>query len=126
MTLLQKEEQVEFQGKNVALYVGGAFAFGLGIWATLGSTKAEEYFAGYLLEQSLSVDNLFVFILVFNYFKTPVEAQSKVNRVSVTRCSLICQKSFAQNEGAQASAISPRSRGKQSKINQPSCQDLEL
>lgn len=37
-----------------------------------------EYFAGYLLEQSLSVDNLFVFILVFDYFKTPVEYQNKV------------------------------------------------
>ena len=37
-----------------------------------------EYFAGYLLEQSLSVDNLFVFILVFKYFKTPVEYQSTV------------------------------------------------
>jgi predicted tellurium resistance membrane protein TerC len=73
-------EQVEFRGKNVAIYVGGAFAFGLGIWATLGSTKAQEYFAGYLLEQSLSVDNLFVFILVFNYFKTPIEIQSKVGR----------------------------------------------
>jgi TerC family integral membrane protein len=37
-----------------------------------------EYFAGYLLEQSLSVDNLFVFILVFDYFKTPAEYQNKV------------------------------------------------
>lgn len=52
--------------------------FGFGIWATLGPLKAQEYFAGYLLEQSLSVDNLFVFILVFNYFKTPPEAQGKV------------------------------------------------
>jgi predicted tellurium resistance membrane protein TerC len=43
-------------------------------WLTLsqGAEKAQEYFAGYLLEQSLSVDNLFVFILVFNYFKTPL------------------------------------------------------
>ena len=37
-----------------------------------------EYFAGYLLEQSLSVDNLFVFILVFEYFKTPVDYQKTV------------------------------------------------
>ncbi len=43
-----------------------------------GPEKAQEYFAGYLLEQSLSVDNLFVFILVFNYFKTPQAAQKKV------------------------------------------------
>lgn len=43
-----------------------------------GSEKAQEFFAGYLLEQSLSIDNLFVFVLVFNYFKTPIEAQPKV------------------------------------------------
>lgn len=43
-----------------------------------GPEKAQEYFAGYLLEQSLSIDNLFVFVLVFNYFKTPLAAQPKV------------------------------------------------
>lgn len=37
-----------------------------------------EYFAGYLLEQSLSVDNLFVFVLVFRYFATPLESQKTV------------------------------------------------
>ena len=37
-----------------------------------------EYFAGYLLEQSLSVDNLFVFILVFRYFSTPPASQKQV------------------------------------------------
>jgi predicted tellurium resistance membrane protein TerC len=47
-----------------------------------GSEKAQEYFAGYLLEQSLSIDNLFVFVLVFNYFKTPTVAQPKVRRAS--------------------------------------------
>lgn len=48
----------------------------------MGPAKAEEFLAGYLLEQSLSVDNLFVFILVFNYFKTPVESQPKVSQHS--------------------------------------------
>jgi TerC family integral membrane protein len=43
-----------------------------------GSEKAQEFFAGYLLEQSLSIDNLFVFVLVFNYFKTPLEFQPRV------------------------------------------------
>ncbi len=62
----------------LAAWVGAAMAFGGGIWYMEGSQKAQEYFAGYLLEQSLSVDNLFVFILVFNYFKTPEEAQGKV------------------------------------------------
>lgn len=62
----------------MALYVGGALAFCAGIWAVLGRVKAEEFSAGYLLEQSLSVDNLFVFILVFKYFQTPLQAQGKV------------------------------------------------
>ena len=46
---------------------------------TLTQTLA-QFFAGYLLEQSLSVDNLFVFILIFTYFKTPRRDQDKVNR----------------------------------------------
>jgi TerC family integral membrane protein len=45
---------------------------------TEGPEKAQEFFAGYLLEQSLSIDNLFVFVLVFSYFKTPLESQPKV------------------------------------------------
>jgi hypothetical protein len=46
--------------------------------AAHATARPAEYFAGYLLEQSLSVDNLFVFILVFKYFKTPVAYQNKV------------------------------------------------
>jgi len=48
-----------------------------------------EYFAGYLLEQSLSVDNLFVFILVFDYFKTPVEYQNKVLSYGITTAAVL-------------------------------------
>ena len=61
----------------MAAFVGAAVVFGLGIWATLGPDKAAQYFAGYLLEQSLSVDNLFVFVLVFDYFKTDQAGQDK-------------------------------------------------
>jgi len=61
---------------GIALWLGAAVAFGGGVYATLGAAKAEEYFAGYLLEQSLSVDNLFVFVLVFRYFRTPPEGQA--------------------------------------------------
>lgn len=66
------------KGETVALWVGAAVLFGLGIWGFRGGPLAEQYFAGYLVEQSLSVDNLFVFILVFRYFKTPKLAQDKV------------------------------------------------
>ena len=73
----QKTSESEERGELVAAFVGAAVAFGLGIWATLGPEKAAQYFAGYLLEQSLSVDNLFVFVLVFDYFKTDQAGQDK-------------------------------------------------
>ena len=69
--------------KEVAAWVGAATLFGLGIGATMGAEKAEEYFSGYLLEQSLSVDNLFVFVLVFEYFKVPMKQQQKVVRLTI-------------------------------------------
>ncbi len=55
-----------------------ALAFGGFLWWREGSQHALEYFTGYLIELSLSVDNLFVFILIFNYFGVPSEAQPKV------------------------------------------------
>jgi tellurite resistance protein TerC len=55
-----------------------AMVFGLFLWWREGSQHALEYYTGYLIELSLSVDNLFVFILIFNYFGVPSEAQPKV------------------------------------------------
>lgn len=46
--------------------------------SALGLTKAKEFFTGYLIELSLSVDNLFVFLLIFNYFKVPKKYQHRV------------------------------------------------
>lgn len=63
--------------KQLVAYVGAAVAFGGGIWFTMGADSGQEFFAGYLLEQSLSIDNLFVFILIFNFFETTPEAQEK-------------------------------------------------
>lgn len=62
----------------VAIWVGSAVAFGAALYALEGPVKSAEFFAGYILEQSLSVDNLFVFVLVFNYFKTPPSGQTQV------------------------------------------------
>jgi TerC family integral membrane protein len=59
-------------------WVGAAIIFGGGVWATAGATTGEEFFAGYLVEQSLSVDNLFVFLLLFDYFKVPLAYQDRV------------------------------------------------
>ncbi|KAG9453787.1 hypothetical protein H6P81_006691 [Aristolochia fimbriata] len=64
--------------KTVAFWVSAAAIFGVGVGMKEGVGKASEFFAGYLLEQSLSVDNLFVFVLIFKYFKVPVGYQSRV------------------------------------------------
>ncbi|XP_018498931.1 thylakoid membrane protein TERC, chloroplastic isoform X3 [Pyrus x bretschneideri] len=64
--------------RTVALWVCAAVAFGIGVGFKDGVGKASEFFAGYLLEQSLSVDNLFVFVLVFKYFKVPIMYQNRV------------------------------------------------
>ena len=55
-----------------------ALSFGLFLWWREGAQHALEYYTGYLIELSLSVDNLFVFILIFNYFGVPAAAQPKV------------------------------------------------
>lgn len=64
--------------RTVAFWVCAAVAFGVGVGFKDGVGKATEFFAGYLLEQSLSVDNLFVFVLIFKYFKVPLMYQGRV------------------------------------------------
>ncbi|KAK6140329.1 hypothetical protein DH2020_025924 [Rehmannia glutinosa] len=64
--------------RTVGLCVFSAVAFGVGLGFKDGIGKASEFFAGYLLEQSLSVDNLFVFVLIFKYFKVPLNYQNRV------------------------------------------------
>ncbi|XP_057744417.1 thylakoid membrane protein TERC, chloroplastic-like [Arachis stenosperma] len=64
--------------RNVVLWVSAAVAFGVGLGFKEGVDKASEFFAGYILEQSLSVDNLFVFVLIFKYFKVPIMYQNRV------------------------------------------------
>lgn len=55
-----------------------AMIFNYGIYEYMGKVKALEFFTGYVLEKSLSVDNIFVFILVFSFFKVPSSYQHKV------------------------------------------------
>src|SRR5215475_963865 len=62
----------------VGFYVGCAVLFGLGIWQTAGARYAGEFFAGYITEYSLSVDNLFVFVLIMSTFAVPAIHQHKV------------------------------------------------
>jgi len=60
------------------LWLTLALLFDLGIWWTMGSQKALEFMTGYLIEQSLSVDNLFVFIMIFTVFGVRGELQARV------------------------------------------------
>ncbi|MFB9472785.1 TerC family protein [Nonomuraea salmonea] len=60
-----------------ALYVGIALLFGVGVWWFGGSDAGTEYFAGYVTEKALSVDNLFVFLVIMGSFKVPRADQQK-------------------------------------------------
>jgi tellurite resistance protein TerC len=61
-----------------ALWVTLALLFNLGIFLRLGAEPALEFLTGYLLEYSLSVDNIFVFLMIFTYFRVPYLHQHKV------------------------------------------------
>lgn len=60
------------------VWIGIACIFGGFVYQFMGAEKASEYYTAFLIEKALSVDNLFVFILVFNYFKVPDTYQHKV------------------------------------------------
>ncbi len=61
-----------------ALYVGIALLFGVGVLVFGGTAMGTEYFAGYVTEKALSVDNLFVFLVVMSSFRVPRANQQKV------------------------------------------------
>jgi tellurite resistance protein TerC len=60
------------------VYVGLALLFGVGILVFGGTAMGSEYFAGYITEKALSVDNLFVFLIIMTSFRVPREDQQKV------------------------------------------------
>jgi tellurite resistance protein TerC len=73
LTISRKPHEVMFKeaaGWSI-FYIGVAIAFGIWVWQTAGSVYGTEYFAAYLVEKSLSVDNLFVFIIILAQFKVP-------------------------------------------------------
>jgi tellurite resistance protein TerC len=60
------------------IWIALALLFALGVYVWNGSQPALEFLTGYLIEKSLSVDNIFVFVLIFSYFKVPGRYQHKV------------------------------------------------
>ncbi len=61
-----------------AIYLGIAIAFGIGVWAFGGTSMGVEYFACYVSNEALSIDNLFVFLFIVSSFAVPRIAQQKV------------------------------------------------
>lgn len=81
LTLINREGRIiSFRQALLAtaFWISLALAFALGIHHWMGSVKALEFVTGYVIEEALSVDNLFVFILLFNYFKVPPEQERTV------------------------------------------------
>jgi tellurite resistance protein TerC len=60
------------------VWVALSLAFGSWIYLNLGAQKGLEFFTGYLIEYALSVDNIFVFILIFSYFAVPAQLHHRV------------------------------------------------
>jgi tellurite resistance protein TerC len=66
-----------------AFYIAVAVAFGVGVWLVAGQQYGTEYFAAYLVEKSLSVDNLFVFVIILAQFAVPPIYHQRVLLVGV-------------------------------------------
>jgi len=85
VTVSRKPHEVGFKEATVwsVFYVGVAIAFGVAIFVWQGSQWGTEYFAAYLVEKSLSVDNLFVFIIILTQFAVPSVLHQRVLLVGV-------------------------------------------
>ncbi len=82
LKLFQTDDETEPTPKEsgtwVAVWVSLALVFGIALYFWQGGEIAAQYFAGYLIEYSLSVDNMFVFIVIFQYFAIPFKYQHRV------------------------------------------------
>ncbi|MFA5160833.1 MAG: TerC/Alx family metal homeostasis membrane protein [Elusimicrobiales bacterium] len=63
--------------RNTALWVLSALAFCAGVWFFCGTAKAAAFLTAYIIEYSLSIDNLFVFTVIFAYFRTSPQGQKR-------------------------------------------------
>ena len=69
------EPSMKEAGTAIGIFVGLAIAFGIGIWVVAGGRYAGEFFAGWLTEYSLSIDNLFIFVIIMGALKVPRHLQ---------------------------------------------------
>jgi TerC family integral membrane protein len=69
--------------RALTVFVGLAVMFGIGVWMTSGSQYGGEFFAGWLTEYSLSIDNLFIFIVIMNKLNVPRELQQSALLIGI-------------------------------------------
>jgi len=65
-------------GISSAIWIAVGVAFGIGVWIIAGGDRGGEYFAGYLIEKALAVDNIFVFAVILGAFAVPPKLQHRV------------------------------------------------
>jgi tellurite resistance protein TerC len=84
-TVSSKPHDVMFKEATLwsIFYIGIAVAFGMWVWSSYGSEFGTEYFAAYLVEKSLSVDNLFVFVIILTQFAVPSIYHQRVLLIGV-------------------------------------------
>ena len=85
ITVSAKPHEVKFKEATLwsIFYIGIAVIFGLWVWGSYGSQYGTEYFAAYLVEKSLSVDNLFVFVIILTQFAVPSIYHQRVLLIGV-------------------------------------------
>ena len=89
-----------------ALWVALGVAFGGVIWWAWGAEFATQFYAGYLIEKSLAVDNVFVWAVIFSYFAVPAEYQTTKKNISEILKGL--QREGEGEEEGAADSLGPR------------------
>jgi tellurite resistance protein TerC len=74
----QRAVNVRLAAAWSGIWIGLAVVFGAGLWLSQGGEAGEAYFAGYVMERALSLDNVFVFTLIFAALAVPREAQPRL------------------------------------------------
>jgi tellurite resistance protein TerC len=77
------EPSMKEVSRHLAFFVGCAVLFGLGVWFFAGPQYGGEFFAGWLTEYSLSVDNLFIFIIIMSKFAVPRQYQQTALMIGI-------------------------------------------
>ena len=88
----------------LAVFIGLAVVFGIGVWLSAGGQYGGEFFAGWLTEYSLSIDNLFIFIVIMNKLNVPRELQQSALLIGIV-LALVLRGVFIAVGAAAISAV---------------------